>query len=103
MTATFIAEGKGQGVRGNRPGAMGQGQRANASQMAVRRRLRATAGLALVLVLAPGRTAHAGRAAPGQATPVADTMRRKSLAGSDRTTAGVIIGWNAVAHDIACR
>ena len=87
MTATFIAKGKGQKV--------------NASQMAVRRRLGATAGLALVLVLAPGSTTHAVGQHPGQATPVADTMRRESLAGSDRTTAGVIIGWNAVAHDIA--
>ena len=94
MTATFIAEGKGQGR------AIAESQRPTQA-MAVRRRLRATAGLALVLVLAPGTTAHAVGQHPGQATPVADTMRRESLAGSDRTTAGVIIGWNAVAHDIA--
>ena len=54
MTATSIAKGKRQWGRGN-----GEGQRANASHMAVRRRFRATAGLALVLVLAPGRTARA--------------------------------------------
>ena len=52
-------------------------------------KVRATAGLALrVLALAPGRTAQAVGQHPGQA-------------GSDHTTAGVIIGWNAVAHDIA--